>query len=327
MDLFRKKDVITAIYKEGGFSKAAKQLHIAQPSLSVMVSGVEQEIGSQLFDRSVSPVRLTQVGEKYLECCESISLIEEDFINYLNDIHGLEIGEISIGGSALYISNVVPHILTEFSRRHPSIKIQLYDLDTPALIRMLQSGDIDIAIDNLPKNVETVDRHYLGTEILLIAVPLEFSINENLRDFAYSYEDIIKGMHVAHTRPYLENLRSFKNQPFILLQESFDTRRRCDAVFTDYGLDVRVVYELNQLQSAFGMASSGLGITVISDTMVRQAEDRANNMCYYAVRSPEFTRDVFYYTRKNRMLARNLQEFLDISHEMRLLTLRRSVKA
>ena len=326
MDIFRKKDVITAIYKEGGFSKAAKSLHIAQPSLSVMVSGVEQEIGAQLFDRSVSPVRLTQVGEKYLECCENISLIEEDFINYLNDIQGLEIGGISIGGSALYISNVVPHILTEFSRRHPSIKIQLYDLDTPSLIRMLQSGDIDIAIDNLPQNVEKLERHYLGTEILLIAVPLDYSINEQLREYAYSYEDIIKGMHVARTRPYLESLRAFKDQPFILLQESFDTRKRCDAVFEDYGIEISAAYELNQLQSAFGMASSGLGITVISDTMVRQAEDRAGNMCYYAVGSNEFTRDVYYYTRKNRMLAKNLQEFLDISHEMRLLTLRRNVR-
>ena len=326
MDMFKKKEIITAIYKEGGFSKAAKSLHIAQPSLSVMVSGVEQEIGAQLFDRSVSPVRLTQVGEKYIECCENISLIEEDFVNYLNDIHGMEIGGISIGGSALYISNVVPHILTEFSKRHPSIKIQLYDLDSPSLIRMLQSGDLDIAIDNLPSDVDKLERHYLGTELLLIAVPYDFSINARLQDYSYTYDDIIKGMHVARTRPFVEDMSAFRDQPFILLQESFDTRKRCDAVFEDYGLNVRVVYELNQLQSAFGMASSGLGITVISDTLVRQAEERAANMCYYAVRNPEFTRDVFYYTRKNRMLAKNLVEFLEISHEMRLLTLRRNVR-
>ena len=327
MDLFRKKEIIAAIYREGGFSKAAKKLHIAQPSLSVMVSGVEQEIGAQLFDRSVSPVRLTQVGEKYLECCDSISLIEEDFLNYLNDMHGLEIGEISIGGSALYISNIVPHILSEFSGRHPSIKIQLYDMDTPALIRMIQSGDLDVAIDNFPSDVEKLDKHYLGTEILLIAVPHDYSINDNLREFAYTYDDIIKGMHVARTKPYLENMRAFNDQPFILLQESFDTRKRCDAVFEDYGIKVRSAYELNQLQSAFGMASSGLGITVISDTLIRQAEYNTANMSYYAVRSPEFTRDVYYYTRKNRMLSKNLQEFLDISHETRLLTLRRSVSA
>lgn len=327
MDMFRKKDIIAAIYREGGFSKASKKLHIAQPSLSVMVSGVEQEIGAKLFDRSVSPVRLTRVGEKYLECCDNISMIEDDFINYVNDINGLEIGEISIGGSALYISNIVPHILSEFSRRHPSIKIRLYDMDTPALIRMIQSGELDVAIDNFPSNVEKLDKHYLGTEILLLAVPQDYGINENLREFAYSYEDIIKGMHVARTRPYLENMRAFNDQPFILLQESFDTRKRCDAVFEDYGIKVRAAYELNQLQSAFGMASSGLGITIISDTLVRQSEYSAANMCYYAVRSPEFTRDVYYYTRKSRMISRDLQEFLDISHDTRLLTLRRSVSA
>ena len=121
MDLFRKKDIISSIYREGGFSKASKVLHIAQPSLSVMVSNVEKEIGAQIFDRSVSPLRLTQIGEKYLECCDNISMIEDDFMSYLNDVKGLETGEISIGGSALYISNVVPLILSDFSSRHPSI--------------------------------------------------------------------------------------------------------------------------------------------------------------------------------------------------------------
>ena len=198
MDLFRKKDIISSIYREGGFSKASKVLHIAQPSLSVMVSNVEKEIGAQIFDRSVSPLRLTQIGEKYLECCDNISMIEDDFMSYLNDVKGLETGEISIGGSALYISNVVPLILSDFSSRHPSIKIQLYDMDTPSLIRMLQNGDLDVAIDNFPDGVEKIEKHYLGTEILLIAVPLEYKINEKLMKHAYSYEDIILEIGRAH---------------------------------------------------------------------------------------------------------------------------------
>ena len=150
MDIFRKKEIVTAIYKEGGFSKAAKALHIAQPSLSVMVSNIEKEIGARLFDRSTTPVRLTQIGEKYLECCGNISMIEEDFISYVNDIKGIEVGEIALGGTTLYMSNIVPDILNEYSVMHPSIHIKLYDYDTPALISMLLSGELDIVIDNLP---------------------------------------------------------------------------------------------------------------------------------------------------------------------------------
>ena len=115
MDIFRKKDIIAAIHREGGFSKAAKVLRIAQPSLSVMVSGIESDIGARLFDRSTNPIRLTQIGEKYLECCESISIIEDDFMDYVNEINGLETGEIALGGNTLYISNIIPKILSEFS--------------------------------------------------------------------------------------------------------------------------------------------------------------------------------------------------------------------
>lgn len=325
MDIFKRKEIITEIYRSGGFSKAAKTLHIAQPSLSVMVSSIEKEIGAKLFDRSINPVRLTQVGEKYLECCENVSIIEEDFMNYVNEIKGLETGEISLGGNTLYISNIIPKILSVYDKAHPGIHVRLYDHDSPSLINMLYSGELDIAIDNLPQDDSKLDRHYLGTEYLLIAVPAEYRLNNRLSDYAYSYFDITRGLHVDKTRPYLNNLSLFRNQPFILLQEGFDTRKRCNAIFEDYRISVQSKYEFNQLSSAFGMAASGLGITIVSDTLIKYSPDWGSKMKYYAIQSPESVRDVFYYTRKNRMMSHALQEFIDISYDYQPLTLQREI--
>ncbi len=226
MDMFHKKEIITAIHKEGGFSKAAKALHIAQPSLSVMVSSIEKEIGAKLFDRSTNPVRLTQIGEKYIECCDNISMIEDDFVNYVNDIKGIEVGDIALGGNTLYMSNVVPGILSEYSRMHPAIHIRLYDHDTPALINMLQSGEIDIAIDNLHTDEVNLISHYIGTEYLLIAVPADYPVNSRLSQYAYTFEDILKCRHIEGKKPALDDFRAFRDLPFILLQDGFDTRDR-----------------------------------------------------------------------------------------------------
>lgn len=324
MDMFRKKEIVTAIYHEGGFSKAAKALRIAQPSLSVMVSSIEKEIGAKLFDRSTNPVRLTHVGEKYIECCENISIIEDDFIRYVNEVNGLETGDITLGGNTLYISNIIPKILSAFGERHPGIHVTLYDQESSVLFSMLQSGALDIAIDNLTDVNDKLERHYLGTEYLLIAVPESFNMNSRLEEYSYSYFDITRGMHVSKRKPYLNDLSLFRNQPFILLQEGFDTRQRCNAIFDDFRINVQSKYEFNQLASAFGMAASGLGITVVSDTIIKYSPDWGSKMKYYAVQSPESIRDVFYFTRRNRMLSRALQEFIEISQELQPLTLKRS---
>jgi DNA-binding transcriptional LysR family regulator len=84
---------------------------------------------------------------------------------------------------------------------------------------------------------------------------------------------------------------------------------------------VEPVYELNQLSSAFGMAASGLGITIVSDTIIRHSPNWGSRMLYYSVSHDEFIRDVCYYTRKQRMLSLAIEEFIDISRELHPFTL------
>ena len=319
--MFRKKDIIYAIYREGGFSKAAKMLHIAQPSLSVMVAGVEKELGASLFDRSTNPVRLTDIGAKYIECCENINMIEDDFKAYMDEVRGIERGNIFIGSNSLYMSNVIPSIVARYSEKHPQIHINLYDYDTPQLISSLNSGALDLAIDNLAEDNPSLDSYYLGTEFLLFAVPLDSPVNERLSKYSYSYFDITRGVHVSSNRRDLNDLYAFRNLPFILLQDGFDTRKRVDAIFEDYGISVHADYEFNQLSSAFGMAASGIGATVVSDTLVRHSPDWGSKMRYYSLRNEEFTRAVFCYSKKNRMLGKAISEFIEISREQSPFTI------
>ncbi|MBR3127693.1 MAG: LysR family transcriptional regulator, partial [Solobacterium sp.] len=65
-DLFHHKKLIETISEEQSFSKAAKRLYIPQPSLSVIVRKIEEDIGMPLFDRTTKPIRLTDAGREYL---------------------------------------------------------------------------------------------------------------------------------------------------------------------------------------------------------------------------------------------------------------------
>ena len=69
---FNRKEVIYTVYQEGSISKAAQKLFISQPSLSIMIRKIEDEIGVPLFDRTSKPLRMTQAGMEYIKAAEAI---------------------------------------------------------------------------------------------------------------------------------------------------------------------------------------------------------------------------------------------------------------
>ena len=81
------KDYIYAIYQYKSFSKAAKMLHVSQPWLSTAVKKTEMELQLSLFDRSTSPVSLTEAGRYYIEQIKKINAIEEEMRRAFEQMH------------------------------------------------------------------------------------------------------------------------------------------------------------------------------------------------------------------------------------------------
>ena len=75
-DIFAKKDLIYTIYEELSFSKAAQKLFIAQPSLSLTVKKLEQQLGVPLFDRTTKPISMTEAGMEYIHAVEQLRSTE-----------------------------------------------------------------------------------------------------------------------------------------------------------------------------------------------------------------------------------------------------------
>ena len=72
-NFFSHKDIIYTIYQEQSFSKAAQKLFISQPSLSVMIRKIEEDVGFPLFDRTSKPIRMTEAGMEYIRAAEAKS--------------------------------------------------------------------------------------------------------------------------------------------------------------------------------------------------------------------------------------------------------------
>ena len=75
--MFREIEYVYAVYQERSFTKAAQKMFLSQPALSAMVKKAEKKIGTPIFDRSTSPLRLTPAGEYYIEQAEKILRIQQ----------------------------------------------------------------------------------------------------------------------------------------------------------------------------------------------------------------------------------------------------------
>ena len=136
------------VYKEKSFSKAAENLYISQPALSAMIKKVEAKVGMPLFDRSTTPIQLTDCGKKYIKTAEKIMDLEDEFAYYVGNMHELKTGHLSLGGSYLFSSFSFPPLIEQFRQAYPNVKVSLFEGHTPLLEQKLFAGELDIIIDN-----------------------------------------------------------------------------------------------------------------------------------------------------------------------------------
>ena len=115
--MFQGMRYVYEVYKEMSFSKAARNLFISQPSLSAAVKKEEAQIGFPIFDRSSNPIQLTDLGKEYIRSIEIIMDVENGFQNYINDMRELKSGSLSIGGTNLFTSYVLPPLISRFNEQ------------------------------------------------------------------------------------------------------------------------------------------------------------------------------------------------------------------
>lgn len=146
---------------------------VSQPALSSAVKKIENELGIKIFDRSSTPVRLTEAGEFYIDAIAKIMAIQKDLKFRLNDIAELKRGRITIGGPNFISSYLFPKIIAAFSEKYPGI-------------------DFDV----IESNSYQLKRKLIGYEHILLSVPASLEINNELENYRLSAEQITQNEHL-----------------------------------------------------------------------------------------------------------------------------------
>ena len=311
--MFVWKKYVYEVYKERSFTKAAQNLYISQPSLSARIKKIEEIIGEPLFDRSTTPLQLTEVGKVYIEAAEEITQIEQRVENYINDLAGLKTGNLAVGASTLFAAYVVPSLITQFNQKFPDVHIQLIEGNTAELEEMLGSNALDFVIDNYHYDSILYNKELYCEDNILLAVPKHFAVNEELGMYQLSYKNIKNKNYLNQKYPAVP-LGRFADLPFIMLTQGNDTRTRGDRLCRNVGFKPNIVLEFNQQSTAYMASSTQLGATFISDILVSQLP-AFENLVYYKLDGEEAKRKVFFYYKTHKYKTRVMEEFIRMMHE------------
>ena len=303
--MFKKMDYIYAIYKTGSFSKAAEQLFISQPALSIAVRKLEDELGQKLFFRTTGTVELTEAGKAYIDKCEKIRQFEQELTEYFNELDGLLTGELSIGGANISMNYILPDIITAFSAAYPGIRITLREDSTISLKRLLADEALDFVIDSNNFTDGDFDVNTLFTNRILLAVPSQYALSPSemnpltdatassgsapqptaLTATALTAEDIANGRHWDPNITPLP-IEAIGDAPFLTLFAETEIFMRFQKICETHHFTPNTIMTFNQQFTAYQFAKKGSGITVIGDTVVRLAPDDGS-MRYYTLASDD----------------------------------------
>lgn len=159
------------------FTQAARALHIAQPALSMSIKKFEQQLGVELFRRGDRHVSLTNEGKVLYQHAKRVLQHIEDAKLAINELRGLEKGDVRLGAPSMMGSYFFPQILMGFKAHYPNLKITLIDAGTRSIRQMLLEGELDIGVidgHDVPDDLET---DYLSDEEMVAVVGAEHEMS------------------------------------------------------------------------------------------------------------------------------------------------------
>jgi DNA-binding transcriptional LysR family regulator len=233
---------MAAVAKAGSFTRAAEELYLAQPSLSVQVRKLEQELGVPLFERLGRSVRLTHAGELFLEHAQRALAEVAEAKERIADFRNMTQGRLALGTLPSVGAHLLPSVLAAFRQAYPGVQTSLLELDVSADVeRMVHDGQLDLAVIRIPRTRSDLAEQPLGREPLVVVVP--------------------PGSELADRATL--SLLDLADHEFVAMRPGHGLRELMDGVCQQAGFTPRVTVETGQLSIVCGMVQAGVGVSVL----------------------------------------------------------------
>jgi LysR family transcriptional regulator, hydrogen peroxide-inducible genes activator len=169
---------VLAVAEYKNFTLAAEKCFVTQPTLSMQIQKVEDELDIQIFDRSKKPIQLTEIGQKIVNQAKNIVNEADRIQDIVHQQKGFIGGEFRLGIIPTIMPTLLPMFLKNFIKKYPKVKLIIEELNTDDIIFKLNNGHLDAAIAATPLNEEKIK------EVVLYFEPFVAYIPENHESFS-----------------------------------------------------------------------------------------------------------------------------------------------
>ena len=235
-----------AVAEAGNFTVAAEQVFVTQPTLSMQIQKLEDELGVQIFNRTKKPIRLTKVGQQILLQARNIIAEAKRMDDIVAQEKGFIGGEFKLGIIPTVMPTLLPMFLNTFIKKHPKINLNIQELNTDTIINDLKEGKIDAGIAATPLKYENIEERPLYYEPFVGYIPEHHRLHKierlNQEDLADENILVLEEGHCFRNQA-LSFCSLKKNNAFDLKSGSFETLIN----LSNEGLGMTIVPYLNTL--------------------------------------------------------------------------------
>ncbi|WP_442844969.1 LysR substrate-binding domain-containing protein [Leeuwenhoekiella sp. H156] len=220
---------VLAVAENQNFTKAAEKTFVTQPTLSMQIQKLEDELDILIFDRSKKPIELTDVGRKIVQQARNIVNEANRISDIVDQQKGYIGGEFKLGVIPTVMPTLLPMFLRNFIKKYPKVKLKIEELPTETIIERLEEGHLDAAIAATPLHLENIKERPLYYEPFVAYIPenQNLQVNEKI-DVASLNLDHMLLLEDGHCfRDGVINLckanRNYEEETFSLESGSFET--------------------------------------------------------------------------------------------------------
>ena len=244
---FRQLEVFEAIARLGSFTRAAKELHLTQPTVSMQIKKLTGAAGLPLFEQLGKRIHLTEAGHEVYQYSRAISHQLEEMAGVLANLKGLTGGKlrISVASTANYF---VPNLLAAFYRRHPDVTVSLDITNREALLRQLNENTVDLVVMGQPPADADVEAGaFMDNPLVVVAPP---------------GHPLVKEKHIPLTR--------LQQEVFLVREPGSGTRVAMERFFGERDIHLTTGMEVGSNEAIKQSVQAGLGLGLLSRDTLEQ---------------------------------------------------------
>lgn len=283
---FRQLETFAVVARQRSFSRAAAELHLTQPAVSLQIRQIAETLGLPLFEQHGREATLTAAGQEMLRTVRELDDVWNRFESAIADLKGLRKGSLRLA-VVTTAKSFMPRMVGEFSGRYPEIAIELEIADRERVLERLRNNLDDLYVMVYPPDdVEVISHPFLDNQLVVVAPTGHWAAGRQI------------------------DLADIAGERFILREVGSGSRLTVNAHLVASGVKLDVRMSVNSNEAIRDLVASGVGLAVLSSHALA-ANPAADGLCVLDVRGFPLRRPWRIVHLKQKVLSLPAQAFLE----------------